>query len=93
MYDKKNENFAASFLPNEPVLIPCDATGNTLHEGDRVYTHDINDDNDLYRCYGKLIKSEEPATLGHWCIEYDDGSCFIVLQWGDVWSTTKKNKI
>jgi hypothetical protein len=72
-----------------PVENPTDANGNKLYEGDRVYSHDVKDGGGYVRCYGTLMKSEEPETYGHWCVEYDDGDCFMVLGWGDVWSAVK----
>jgi hypothetical protein len=72
-------------LPETIIENPVDADGNKLHEGDRVYSHDIKDGGGYIRCYGTLSKSDEPATCGHWCVDYDDGESFIVLSWADVY--------
>jgi hypothetical protein len=86
---ERQGSIANALLPAVPVEIPYDADNNRLYEGDRVYSHDVADDGGYVRCYGTLMKSEEPETYGHWCVEYDDGECFMVLGWGDVWSAVK----
>ena len=60
---------------------PTDANGNLLQEGIRVYTLDFDGETVL----GTLIKSEVPETLGRWCIRYDDGKTFVVLDFDQVW--------
>lgn len=72
-------------LPAVPVVNPKDADGNTLHEGDRVYSYD-HTDNGYQRVYGTLQISDTKETFGHWCVEYDDGECFMVLDFNNVWS-------
>jgi hypothetical protein len=85
----RKNSIADALLPDAPVINPVDVNGKTLYEGDRVYSHDVKDGGGYIRCYGVLMKSKEPETFGHWCVEYDDGECFMVLSWGDVWLDEK----
>lgn len=71
-------------LPAVPVVNPKDAEGNPLHEGDRVYSYD-HTDNGYQRVYGTLQISDTKETFGHWCVEYDDGESFMVLDFNNVW--------
>ncbi len=64
--------------------LPKDADGTTLHEGDRVYRYDVKD-NGYERVYGTLVISDHPSTFGQWCVEYDDGECFVVLSFENLW--------
>jgi len=77
-----------TLLPAVPIDNPKDAEGNTLHEGDRVFGYDYTDFG-YQRVYGTLMKSDAPETFGHWCVEYDDGECFMVLSFDNLWSAVK----
>lgn len=72
-------------LPAVPIVNPKDAEGNPLYEGDRVYSYDYTD-NGYQRVYGTLQISDTKETFGHWCVEYDDGESFMVLDFNNVWS-------
>lgn len=58
---------------------PQDAEGNILSEGDRVFGYDLTD-NGYQRVYGTLVISD-----GRWCVDYDDGECFLVLDFEYIW--------
>lgn len=73
-----------SLLPIVIMENPKDADGNLLHEGDRVYGYDYTDFG-YQRVYGKLIISDAIETFGHWCVEYDNGECFMVLSFENIW--------
>lgn len=82
---ENKKDLANALLPDTPISKPIDADGNVLHEGDRVYSHDYTDYG-YQRVYGTLKISDEPETFGHWCIDYDDGECFMVLDFNNVWT-------
>lgn len=71
-------------LPDATITDPIDAFGNALHDGDRVFCLDWLD-NVLQRVYGTLARSNEPETLGLWCVNYDDGESFIVLSFDQIY--------
>lgn len=70
-----------------------DGHGNVLHENDRVFVYDyFNSSNRITgvkRVYGTLVKSDHPKTFGRWCIDYDDGESFVVLDFKGVWRADK----
>ena len=69
----------------KPVLaaVPLDGDGQTLHEGDRVFTHGFTD-NGWSRHYGTLHRNTEFPEVSDWWIDYDDKEEFAVLDFGDV---------
>ena len=69
----------------KPVLadVPLDGDGQTLHEGDRVFTHGFTDSG-WGRHYGSLHKNEEFPNVSDWWIDYDDGEQCAVLDFADV---------
>lgn len=62
-----------------------DAEGNTLHEGDRVYTHDFNEKGKIVRVYGTLKPNEDHKEVSEWYVEYDDGMDCAVLNYNDIY--------
>jgi hypothetical protein len=56
------------------------AHGETLHDGDMVYTHDYNNDGKVVRFYGTLYVNEDNPEVSDWCIAYDDGNECAVLE-------------
>lgn len=61
-----------------------DADGNILHDGDRVFGYDVKD-NEYQKIYGTLCISDHHLTFGQWCVDYDDGESFIVLDFKAIW--------
>lgn len=60
-------------------MTTIDAYGNTLHEGDRVFVHEI----DGKRQYGTL-EHGETAIGQSWYVDYDDGESYILLDTNDL---------
>lgn len=58
-----------------------DADNNALYEGDRVYTYEL----DGKRIYGTLLPNDEHPEVSEWCVEYDDGENFAVLDFKQIW--------
>lgn len=56
---------------------PKDADGKTLHEGDRVYSYDL----DSKRYYGTLHKNSDDT----WFVVYDDGNECLVVEFSLIW--------
>jgi len=77
--EEQNGNFA------KPVLadVPLDGDGQTLHEGDRVFSHGFTD-SVWVRHYGSLHKNEEFPNVSDWWIDYDDGEQCAVLDFAYV---------
>lgn len=51
------------------------SNNNVLHNGDRVYSYDL----DSKRYYGTLYKNEDYPEVSEWYIEYDDGNeCAVI---------------
>ena len=70
---------------------PKDANGIELHEGDRVFSYDYGGHEDgIERFDGTLSISDHPATNGKWCIDYDDGESFVVLDWKGIFKAINK---
>ena len=65
------------------AAVPLDGDGQTLHEGDKVFTHGFTD-NGWGRHYGLLYKNEEFPNVSEWWIDYDDGEQCAVLDFNDV---------
>ena len=85
---KKEISFSA-LLPAVPAINPKDGNGNLLHEGDRVFGYDFKDGGGYKRVYGTLNISDEPKTNGHWCVDYDDGDSYIVLDFDSIFRADK----
>ena len=63
------------------AAVPLDGDGQTLHEGDRVYSYDYNVETVApQRCYGTLHKNEDYTEVSEWYIAYDDGQECAVLE-------------
>lgn len=77
-----------ALLPTVPEEHPKDGDGNILHEGDRVFGYDVSEFG-IQRVYGTLLKSDEPETLGHWYVEYDDEQSFMVLSFKSIFRASK----
>ena len=60
-----------------------DGDGEILHEGDRVYSHDIIN-GETVRCYGTLHENVDNPEVSEWYIKYDDGEEFAVVEMGLV---------
>jgi hypothetical protein len=80
MSNEKQDGFFA-----KPVLaaVPLDGDGQTLHEGDRVFTHGFTD-NGWGRHYGTLHRNTEFPEVSDWWIDYDDKEQCAVLDFADV---------
>lgn len=78
--NKDGINMLLPIVPNEN---PKDREGNTLHDGDRVFSYDYFDGG-YKQIYGTLTKSNDPKTFGSWCVDYDDGESFIVLSFDAI---------
>ncbi len=76
LIEKQNSHFAKPVLP----AVPIDGDGQVLHEGDRVYSYDYDNNLKPSRCYGTLHKNEDYPNVSEWYIAYDDGQECAVLE-------------
>jgi hypothetical protein len=54
--------------------------GQTLHEGDMVYSYGYDDNLKPQRLYGTLHKNEDYPEVSEWYIAYNDGQKCAVLE-------------
>jgi hypothetical protein len=74
--EEQNGFFAKPML----CAVPLDSDGQTLHEGDRVYSYGYDDNLKPQRLYGTLNKNEDYPEVSEWYIAYNDGQKCAVLE-------------
>lgn len=85
----KNTNLenAAGLINSNPTVLTkqaLDGDGRVLHEGDRVFSYDYDEQLTIRRMYGTLHKNEDFPHVSEWYVAYDDGEECAVLDMSSI---------